>query len=591
MASDLNQYAAALAGENDLGQMTLFAPLAAPGPMTATTSGAGPLNGTYTWALTFETGYEQQTLGATANTLGTPIIYTTGTTGVGTPSAALSVVSGAVVLTGLPIGPTGVVERILGRTVANVSGTFYTVAVLDNTTTTFVDTVADSALGAALPTVNTTGTDLAVNKNLTVGGLTSLNNAVTVNAPLTAETLTVGGAANVSGALTVGGVATFPGAAGLVIESFYTDPAAWINLPTTGPSGIGTGGAGSNPFLAYVYKPGNWFGDSVAGDVAYRNEAGRLLWGLNGADAAMRLALANSTTPLLTLNLAGYPGAEQALVLAGTHFAVSSGGGLTTAYNTLDDGAGNASISGQLTAAGIVNTGTWGGTLIPTAQLAGPLVTGVTAGTGLVGTTSGSTVSLAVNEGAALTWSATETFDAGVVIKGLASTGRAFDWTPMSANSPYWISSGSMIWPTAAAGTTFRIIDNAAAVPLMVYVDGTAVVQTLHTTLDNGAGQLTALEVQATGTGTDSRFVGGGGIPTTGTYAVGDFVVDGSTGVIAVCTAAGTPGTWTTVGGASEATTSTYGTVEVTTTPAVAYSTGDPRMNILTNPLLYAGLF
>ena len=54
----------------------------------------------------------------------------------------------------------------------------------------------------------------------------------------------------------------------------------------------------------------------------------------------------------------------------------------------------------------------------------------------------------------------------------------------------------------------------------------------------------------ATGVGnatTATRYVGGtaNGAPTSGTFAVGDFIID-QTGTIWVCTTAGTPGTWTT---------------------------------------------
>ena len=55
-----------------------------------------------------------------------------------------------------------------------------------------------------------------------------------------------------------------------------------------------------------------------------------------------------------------------------------------------------------------------------------------------------------------------------------------------------------------------------------------------------------------TGATTATRFVGGttSGAPASGTFAVGDFVVD-QTGKLWICTTAGTPGTWTQVGGAS----------------------------------------
>jgi hypothetical protein len=52
-----------------------------------------------------------------------------------------------------------------------------------------------------------------------------------------------------------------------------------------------------------------------------------------------------------------------------------------------------------------------------------------------------------------------------------------------------------------------------------------------------------------TGATAATRYVGGttSGAPTTGTFAVGDYIVD-QTGKIYVCTTAGTPGTWTQVG-------------------------------------------
>lgn len=53
-----------------------------------------------------------------------------------------------------------------------------------------------------------------------------------------------------------------------------------------------------------------------------------------------------------------------------------------------------------------------------------------------------------------------------------------------------------------------------------------------------------------TGATQPTRFVGGtaSGHPTTGTFAVGDFVID-QTGTMWICTAAGTPGTWSQVTG------------------------------------------
>lgn len=76
-----------------------------------------------------------------------------------------------------------------------------------------------------------------------------------------------------------------------------------------------------------------------------------------------------------------------------------------------------------------------------------------------------------------------------------------------------------------------------------------------------------------------SSYVGAtaSGAPTTGTFAVGDFVIDQS-GAVWVCTAAGSPGTWTKTG-PNVATTTTAGTVET----AVSPSSGTPEA-IIANP-------
>jgi hypothetical protein len=52
---------------------------------------------------------------------------------------------------------------------------------------------------------------------------------------------------------------------------------AFLVMPASGASGIGTSTA--NPWVAYCHDDGNWFADAHAGDVAYRNIAGSLLFG------------------------------------------------------------------------------------------------------------------------------------------------------------------------------------------------------------------------------------------------------------------------------------------------------------------------
>ena len=63
----------------------------------------------------------------------------------------------------------------------------------------------------------------------------------------------------------------------------------WLDLSTDGPSGIGSGGAGINPWVAYVSFNGAWFIDASIGDIAYRNTNGKLLFGNTSGNTGMSL--------------------------------------------------------------------------------------------------------------------------------------------------------------------------------------------------------------------------------------------------------------------------------------------------------------
>lgn len=118
------------------------------------------------------------------------------------------------------------------------------------------------AVGAAINITNSGGggyTNLIQGAGFTVNG----TGAVTGSAISTSGTIT---AAN-----------------NLSISAFGSG--AWIDLPTAGPSGIGSGGAGSNAWIGYAPANGNWFTDALTGDIAYRNTAGRLLFGNSGGNA------------------------------------------------------------------------------------------------------------------------------------------------------------------------------------------------------------------------------------------------------------------------------------------------------------------
>lgn len=87
-----------------------------------------------------------------------------GETQAGTPSAAVTVtdkaVNGKVELSGIPLGGGAVTARKLYRTTAGGSTYLLLATLADNTTTTYTDNIADSALGAGAPSTNTTSDPL-----------------------------------------------------------------------------------------------------------------------------------------------------------------------------------------------------------------------------------------------------------------------------------------------------------------------------------------------------------------------------------------------------------------------------------------------
>ena len=152
-ASDINQFANALSGQQDVGNITAFSPISAPStPLTAVVSTTlGNLVGNYEYVVAFLTGnwHGEQ---------GTGTLIVQGTTGYGVASSSVSPNGYEVNLSNIPTGPTGTVARVVGRTKSSVSGVYYTLAQInDNTTTSWVDNVLDSSLGAQLGTTNTTG--------------------------------------------------------------------------------------------------------------------------------------------------------------------------------------------------------------------------------------------------------------------------------------------------------------------------------------------------------------------------------------------------------------------------------------------------
>ena len=266
-STDLDQLVDALTGKNDV-TLTAFVPLAVPGaPTVAVNTTAGNLTGNYQYAVAFVTGYWQ-------GPAGTGTIHVQGNTGGGTASAIVAPSAQQVNLSAIPIGPTGVVQRVLYRTDANGTAFYYLVTLDDNTTTTYTDNTPDASLGAAMPTTNTTGTvanlwklnasGLATfNAGLTIpSGQTFTNNGTYAGSPLvTSLTATNGlsvsnptspGAASYS--LVLNGASLSNGASGLSLNLGNAN--VWTAQQEVVGSQLNVGGAGG---------PGMEFFDTTSG--------------------------------------------------------------------------------------------------------------------------------------------------------------------------------------------------------------------------------------------------------------------------------------------------------------------------------------
>lgn len=95
-----------------------------------------------------------------AHRYGVTFVTADGQTELGAVTAALTVVdktaNGKVALSAIPVGGAAVTARKLYRTMAAGSTYLLLATLADNTTTTYTDNVADSGLGAAAPSTNTT---------------------------------------------------------------------------------------------------------------------------------------------------------------------------------------------------------------------------------------------------------------------------------------------------------------------------------------------------------------------------------------------------------------------------------------------------
>lgn len=120
------------------------------------------------------------------------------------------------------------------------------------------------------------------------------NATITNKYSLRAAAVLITGAATIQGAAILQGATTRIGSSTTDSATFtpgwFGGNGIWIDMTTSGPSGIGSGGAGSNPWIGYVSNTDIWFTGAVAGDIAYRNITGAMHFGnTNNAAPAMTM--------------------------------------------------------------------------------------------------------------------------------------------------------------------------------------------------------------------------------------------------------------------------------------------------------------
>jgi trimeric autotransporter adhesin len=164
------------------------------------------------------------------------------------------------------------------QTVTNIIATNFTAGTLTTTNlnltnlTTLNSRITSETIGSILATnINTTNFTVA---SLNVSNLTSANafftNLITTNLISTTN-------ANMAG----------------ITLQYYTGSlsGSWINIPVTAgsASGIGSGGPGANPWIAYAGSAGYWFSNSQPGDICYRNLSGDLQFGNSTGVSTMHI--------------------------------------------------------------------------------------------------------------------------------------------------------------------------------------------------------------------------------------------------------------------------------------------------------------
>src|SRR5487761_22906 len=156
----------------------------------------------------------------------------------------------------------------------------------------------------------------------------------------------------------------------------------------------------------------------------------------------------------------------------------------------------------------------------------------------MVGTSS-QKINLDLALGHANSWTAQQTFGAGLKITGTTG-GATIDLTSISHNSPHFDGNGNIVFQSSAtSGANWGIYDKNGTTMFLAYVDGTKKVATVSNILDDGVGNIAVysqLYLADGGLGSGvSAYISVGGTPLSG-VAQGVIALVGSTAGIPTVT-------------------------------------------------------
>jgi len=196
---------------------------------------------------------------------------------------------------------------------------------------------AGSIFQNGLPVPSISGTNISISSgiisvisNPTFSGNTTISSTIDSISSTSTASLVVSGGLSINKSLFIGNSLNVQS---LSITGYLGG--AWLNLPTTGPSAIGNGGAGVNPMLGYINSNGTYYTNSLVGDTFVKSRTGRIVFGNTATSSS--IAIQNdlfgigNVNPAYILDVTGLANFATAIQITGTTNATNatSGGTLT----------------------------------------------------------------------------------------------------------------------------------------------------------------------------------------------------------------------------------------------------------------------